>query len=251
MSHVAARSISVAYDGRVVLDRVTLHADRGDVVAVVGPNGAGKTTLLRCLAGEMRVNGGTVTIGDADPEALSAPDRASVRAFLGQADRPDVPYETRTVVGFGTHLSKLDADGQDELVDRCMAELEIDDLGDRIVATLSGGERRRVSLARTFAQGASTLLLDEPTDSLDFAHADMAMEAARARAVAGATVVLTTHDIDLASKHASRIVVLDAGAVAADGTPSEVLTAELLSNVYRCRIEVGRHPVDGRPIIYR
>ena len=251
MTHIAAQSISVAYDGRVVLDGVTMQAGRGDVVAVVGPNGAGKTTLLRCLAGEMAVDQGTVAIGNADPGTLPAPDRALVRAFLGQSDRPDVPYEARTVVGFGTHLSKLDAEGQSALVDRCMSELEIEELGGRIVATLSGGERRRVSLARTFAQSAGAILLDEPTDSLDFAHADMAMEAARARAAAGASVVLTTHDIDLASKHASRIVVLDAGTVAADGTALEVLTAELLSNVYRCRIEVGRHPVDGRPIIYR
>ena len=251
MTRVAAASISVSLGGRPVLTDATIHADTGDVVAVVGPNGAGKTTLLRCLAGESSVAEGTVRIDGTDPRALPPPERATLRSFLTQGERRDVPYDVRTVVGFGTHVSGLDASGQAATVERCMGELELEDLGSRIVASLSGGEQRRVALARTLAQGTTTILLDEPTDSLDFAHADMALAAARVRADEGAAVVLTTHDIDLAAKHATRIVVLETGVVAADGAPMDVLTSDLLSRVYRCPIEVGRHPVDGRPVIFR
>ena len=250
MSRVEAEGLTYVADGTSILDAVTITVHPGAFVCVVGPNGAGKTTLLQVLAGELAPSNGRVTIGGADPARSSVADRARVRAFLAQSERSDVPFPVRTVVGFGTHLSSLDRDGQDALVAEAMETLGIDHLSDRVMSSLSGGEQKRVAIARTFAQDAPVILLDEPTDSLDLAHADAVMARSRRYATEGRTVVVTSHDLNLAARHADRIVVLDGGRVVADGSPTEVLDAALLSKVYDCTIRVMPHPDDGRPVVF-
>ncbi|MDJ0792590.1 MAG: ATP-binding cassette domain-containing protein [Acidimicrobiia bacterium] len=251
MSRVSATRVSVTFDDHTVLQQIDMSATGGELVAVIGPNGAGKTTLLRCLAGEIDAHDGDIRIDDSDPTDLSVGDRASKRAFLTQTDRRDVPYTVETVVGFGTFASEVVTDDRTDLIRRCMDEMEVSEFADRVVSTLSGGERRRVSLARTFAQSASVILLDEPTDSLDFSHADLALAAARSRSDEGATVFVTTHDLNLAAKHATRIAVLDGGRVVADGAPAEVLTSDLLSRTYGCAIHVADHPTEPRLVVFR
>jgi iron complex transport system ATP-binding protein len=205
---------------------------------------------MQCLAGEIEPTEGSTAIGGVVASEVSIPERALMRAFLAQEERPDIPYRVIDVVRFGTHLSVLDEDGQQAIVDRAMSALEIGHLAQRRVASLSGGERRRVALARTFAQDADVLLLDEPTESLDLGHADTVMRLAWQTAQQGRTVIATSHDLNLAARHADRIVVLNGGAIAADGDPNEVLTPPLLSEVYQCRVRVLPHPEHGRPVIF-
>jgi iron complex transport system ATP-binding protein len=250
MTTIAAHGLEVSLGGTPVIAALDLVVDPGTFTCIVGPNGAGKTTLMQCLAGELEPTAGSTTIGGVIPTEISVPERALIRAFLAQEERPDIPYRVIDVVRFGTHLSILDEEGQQAIVDNAMSSVEIDHLAQRRVASLSGGERRRVALARTFAQDADVLLLDEPTESLDLGHADTVMRLAWQTAQQGRTVIATSHDLNLAARHADRIVVLSGGSIAADGDPKEVLTPALLSEVYHCRVRVLPHPEHGRPVIF-
>jgi heme transport system ATP-binding protein len=242
--------IVMRFGDRHILDRVSLTFTPGEFSVIVGPNGAGKTTLLRCAAGDLTPTGGTVDVEGIDIAAVRSEDRARVRAFLAQAERQDIPYTVREVVMFGTHLSTLDPSEQEDRITSAMEALGITDISDRVVATLSGGERRRVALARTLARDVGVLLFDEPTDSLDIGHANGVMRILAVRAREGGTVVATSHDLNLASRHADRVVVLHRGRIVADGSPSDVLTEMVLSDVYACTVTVIPHPRDGRPVVF-
>lgn len=247
---ISAESLTIHLGGRSIVEDLTLSVDPGALVCLVGPNGAGKTTLLRALAGEVEPTRGAVALAGRSPSDLSIPGRAQIRAFLAQVDRADIPYATRTVVGFGTHLSTLDGPAQAATVDRAMTDMEIGHIADRRVGSLSGGERRRVAIARTLAQDADVVILDEPTDSLDLGHADLVLAHLAALARSGRTVLASSHDLNLAARHADRILVLDSGHIVADGAPADVLDEGMLSSVYRCTVRVTHHPDDGRPIVY-
>lgn len=252
MTAVAANDVAVVLGGRRVVDGIDFAVSAGEVAVVVGPNGAGKSSLLGCLAGELVPADGAVTIGPSSaPHRLDPPGRARLRSFLGQVDRPDVPFDVRTVIGFGAHLAPLDGSAQRQLVDDLIIVLELEEVTSRRVSSLSGGERRRVAIARTLAQAAPVVILDEPTEHLDLAHANVVAEVCRRSAGDGAAVVISTHDLNLASRFADHVLILDAGTVAAQGRPSEVFSREVLSAVYRCDVRVMAHPDDGRPLIYR
>jgi heme transport system ATP-binding protein len=250
VSGVRIAGLSVVAEDVRILDDVSLTVDPGILTCLVGPNGAGKTTVMRCLAGDLAFAGGVVELDGTPLDGTSMSERAGRRAFLAQSDRDDIPYTVREVVRFGTHRSRLPPDERHAAVERAMSAVGVDDLADRVVASLSGGERRRVALARTLAQDAPVILLDEPTDSLDLGHADAVMRLMAAVAREGRTVIATSHDLNLASRHGDRVVILDAGRVVADGPPGAVLTAPTLSAVYACRVRVIPHPDDGRPVVY-
>lgn len=247
---IEIRDLDVRLGGTPVLLGLTVTIDPGALVCIVGPNGAGKTTLLRTLAGETAPSAGRISVDGRTPADLTIPDRARLRAYLAHSERSDIPYPARTVVGFGTHLSTLDGPGQTAMVDRALEDMEIADIADRRVASLSGGERRRVAIARTLAQDAHIVVLDEPTDSLDLGHADVVLAHLARLAAGGRTIVVSSHDLNLAARHADRILVMSRGRIVADGAASEVLVPELLSDVYRCEVRVMRHPDDGSPIIF-
>lgn len=247
---IVVRDLVVDLGRGPVLHDIDLTITSGHLTCVVGPNGAGKTTLMRCIAGEIPRHRGSVLIDGRPIDRAGVAERARMRAFLAQTDRSDIPYTAEVVVAFGTHLSSLDAEGQEAVVRRCLVALEIDDLAGQVVSSLSGGEQRRVAIARTLAQDAAVILLDEPTDSLDLAHADLVMRLALDQARLGRTVAVTSHDLNLAARHADRIIMVDRGTIVADGTADEVLTEALLSSVYRCNVRVTTHPDDGGPVVF-
>ncbi len=140
-------------------------------------------------------------------------------------------------------------DDDARVVAGAMREADVAHLHARSARTLSGGERARVALARTLAQRAPLMLLDEPTASLDVAHQEAVLAVARARAASGVAVVVVLHDLSLAAAHADRLVLLDRGRVRASGPTPDVLRADLLGEVYGCAIDVLAHPDHGAPIV--
>ncbi|WP_067563355.1 heme ABC transporter ATP-binding protein [Nocardia acidivorans] len=237
--------------GNRVLDGVDFEVVAGQIVALVGPNGAGKSTLLAALAGELAPSEGTVEL-DGQPLTDWAPlDMARRRAVLPQNHTVGFPFTAREVVAMGrapwARTDRQDAD--DTVIAAALAATDVEHLAARAFPALSGGERARVALARVLAQDTATLLLDEPTAALDLGHQEQVLHLARARATAGAAVVVVLHDLGVAAAYADRVAVLDSGRIAADGPPRRVLTTELLTRVYKHPVDVFDHPDTGAQLV--
>ncbi|GAA0461742.1 heme ABC transporter ATP-binding protein [Streptomyces sp. NPDC046215] len=246
-----ARALRVRLAGRTVLSEVDLRVAAGEVLALVGPNGAGKSTLLAALACDLPAESGEVRIDDLPAAAWTPGELALRRAVLPQASELSFPFPVEDVVRMGrAPWAGTPAEDEDEeAVREAMAAAEVTGFAGRSFAALSGGERARVSLARVLAQRTPLVLLDEPTAALDLRHQELVLRVCRARAAAGDAVVVVLHDLGLAGAHADRVAVLHEGRVAADGPPSQVFDAELLSRVYAHPVEVIDHPRTGDPLV--
>jgi iron complex transport system ATP-binding protein len=243
---VEARALRHAFGASPVLDGVELLLAPGRLVVVLGPNGAGKTTLLRALAGVLRPNGGEVRLGDTPLAALSRRQVAQRLAVVPQDGALAFPFSVREMVALGRapFLGPFGRASADDAArtEAALAALELQSLADRAYPTLSGGEKRRVLLARALAQGVDTWLLDEPTAHMDLGHGLACFEWLR-RWLAGAPgrgIVLVTHDLVLAARFADELVLLERGRVAARGAPAEVLTPERIAAVYRAEVRIER-----------
>ena len=259
-----ARGVTVHLGGTPILTEVDLDLRRGEVTVLVGPNGAGKSTLFGVLAGDIAPLAGTVRIiagspaagGSAsrelaDVSALRPKELSRRRAVQMQDSRLAFSFTARDAVEMGRApwAGTPEEERDDEVIAAALAAGEVTHLAARQVPSLSGGERSRVAFARLLAQETEILLLDEPTAALDIRHQEHVIAAARGRARAGATVMVIVHDLSLAAAYADRIVLLEGGRVRAVGSPAEVLTAELLSEVYQHPVTVLTAPEGGELLI--
>lgn len=212
---------------------VTASLQPGEVTAICGPNGAGKSSLLAVLAGLIAPDSGTVSL-DANPLGqLSAPTRAQAIGFLPQSAEVAWDVSVETLAALGRLPWRTSAAVDAAAVDGALGALQLEDLRHRPLSQLSGGERARALLARVLAGEPRWLLADEPLANLDLAH-QLAL-LARLRELArqrGLGVVLVLHDLAQAMNHADRVLVLDLGAVVADGAPEAVLTEDLIGVVW-------------------
>jgi iron complex transport system ATP-binding protein len=249
---LAATEVSFAYADRDVLRSVSVSVDAGQVIGVLGPNGSGKTTLMRCLLGAREPRSGRVTL-DGRPIGDIARRAFARRVAAVSQDMPvDFPLRVVELVLLG-RLPHLPAGGLgfERAEDLAAAESAlracgVEGLAERSIHEISGGELRRVFVARALAQGATTLLLDEPTGGLDLRHQLAIVDLMRAQARAGAAVLAVLHDLNLAALACDRVVVLKEGAVAAAGPPAEVLDPALLVDVYGVRVEMQTASDGGR-----
>ncbi|GAB5534324.1 MAG: ABC transporter ATP-binding protein [Rubricoccaceae bacterium] len=236
-----AQRIGVALGGRPVLHDVTFQVQAGERIALIGPNGAGKTTLLRTLIGLLPYSG-TLQLAGRSLTDWSARDRAKEIALVRQQTPLAVDFTVTEIVALGRapHLGWMDtlADADRQRVDAALDALDLHELVDRPVPSLSGGEQQRVFLAQALAQDAPLLLLDEPTAHLDIRHQLDLMRRVQRLADQGRTVIAAIHDLELAARFADRILMLADGHMVADGTPEEVLTPARLRNVFGVEAEV-------------
>ncbi|MFI9012101.1 ABC transporter ATP-binding protein [Actinosynnema sp. NPDC053489] len=243
---LAADRVSRTAGGHLVLDGVSVACAPGTTLGLLGPNGAGKSTLLRLLAGLLAPTAGVATL---DGEPLSGlPRRVVARrvAVVEQQADTQVDLSVRDVVRLGRvpHRRAWSAESEEDgrAVREALAATGLTGRADQSWHTLSGGERQRVQLARALAQQPRELLLDEPTNHLDIAHQ---LDLLALVAALPITSVIALHDLNLAAMFCDRLVVLRAGRVVAAGTPDEVLTEELVADVYGVRTEITT--LDGRP----
>lgn len=243
--------VSVTLGHKPVVSEASFALACGQLIALVGPNGAGKTSLLRAIAGLVPATG-KVHLAGKDVLALSAIERAKRIAYLPQGHQVHWPLTARDVVALGryphgasdpTRLSVSDA----RIIDEAMQRTDVVRFADRNVQTLSGGERARVMMARVFAVGAQVLLADEPTAALDPRHQLDIMTALKAEAARGALVIAVTHDLGLAARMADQILVIHEGRIAAIGAPADVLTTDLLRDIYG--ISALHLMQDGEPVL--
>ncbi len=250
-ARLSARGLGVTIDGARLLDDVDFTAHPGELHALLGPNGAGKSTLLGALAGDVTPSAGAVIVNGRELGQWKLRELARERAVLLQQHDVYFPFTVAQVVEMGRAPWRGTAAERDDerMIAEAMALCDVGALAGRTVPSLSGGERARAALARVLAQGASLLLLDEPTAALDLKHQEDVLRLVRERATTGSTVVVVVHDLSLAAAYADRVTLLQHGRVVATGTPREVLTAERIGAVYGQPVEVFEHPRTGAPLI--
>ncbi|PQA88597.1 ABC transporter ATP-binding protein [Hyphococcus luteus] len=230
--------ISVSLKGRRILNDISMSAREGEFIGLIGPNGAGKSTLLRTAAGLLPVEAGTRRLAGAAMETLSPRERARALSYLPQTRPLYWAMPVRSLVALGRFAwgNPLTEDARDaEAVDCALAACGAGHLADRPASELSGGELSRVHLARALAGETPLLLADEPAAALDPAHQLSVMQLLRAKAEEGKAVIAALHDLTLAARYCTRIVMVHEGGVAADGAPKDVLTDDQLQQVFRIR----------------
>lgn len=222
------------HGSRLVLDGIDLQLQSGHVTAVLGPNGAGKSTLLSCIAGLLRPEQGSVELDGTPLLSLHAMQRARRIAFLPQTPEIAWAVDVQSLIALGRiPYQGVSSDEEDRAaIARAMEKTQVTQWADRVVTTLSGGERARVLLARVLAGESQWILADEPFTGLDPSHQFEAAELLRSVADQGGGVVLTIHDLTLAARIADRVVIINDGRIVADGAPRAALTSQILHDVY-------------------
>lgn len=235
--------VTVGYGrGRPVVRSVNLDVKRGELVGLLGPNGSGKSTLIKAIAGINTLSGGSLHWEDTDLEAIDRKHRATIVSYVPQSISLTFALDVREAVllgrtpYFGTRPSPNDW----AHVDRAIALLGLDELANRPVTELSGGQAQRVLIARALAQDPSILLLDEPTSALDIRYQwqtlTLARRFAKDRQVAA---VIAIHDLNQAARFCDRVVFLEDGEVVASGRPVDVYSSELIEQVYGVHVELS------------
>ncbi len=242
MTAIALRSVTVRLGGRPVVDDVGIAVEEGEWVALIGPNGAGKTTLIRAIAGLVAYEGVISLHGRATSE-LRRRELSRLVAVVPQepATPPWMTVAEYVLLGRTPHLGTLAREGRRDLdaAARALERLDLLPFRERLLGTLSGGEKQRVVVARALAQEASVIILDEPTAALDIGHQQQALELLDTlRGESELTLLAAMHDLTLAAQYADRMILLDEGRVVADGTPREVLTETLIAQHYDAAIRV-------------
>lgn len=243
---LAARGISVRLGRRLVLDDVTVSAERGELVAVIGPNGAGKSTLLRSLAGLVPLCEGRVTLDDRDILSFDARARGRRIAFIPQDRLVHWPLPVRRVVALG-RLPHDPSPRDAEAIASALSAMDLGGLADRPVNELSGGELARVLQARALAQEADILIADEPTAGLDMGHVLQLFAHLERLSALGRTVVVAVHDVSLALRHCRKTILLKDGSVLAAGASADVVTPERLASAFGVGVSVAT--LDHVPIV--
>lgn len=236
-SRVTVEDLSVCIGEAEILHGVSLTVGRGDFLTVIGPNGAGKSTLLRCLDGLLQPSSGRILF---DGRALSEYGRRELARTVSYVPQPDagpLDYTVREFVEMGRfpHIGAWAAlsEADSAAVNNAMELTEVADLAERSMSSLSGGEKQRASIAAALAQGGSILLLDEPTSFLDYRHQVQVLDLLdRLHNENGLTVVAVTHDLNSTVASSDEVIALKDGCVAFRGRPSELLHAEILSDIY-------------------
>lgn len=230
MSLMTLRDLTVLRGECPVVDHVSLNVEQGECIGLIGPNGAGKTTLLRAALGLLPAS------GDSTLAALPAPKRARTAAWMPQAREIAWPVTVERLIALG-RIPHLPRGARLRPQDRAATDAAITRMGlesyrNRIATHLSGGEQGRVLIARALAQETPLLIADEPIAGLDPAHQIATMQVFEDLAHEGCSVIVSLHDLGLAARHCTRLLMMERGRLVADGPPSEVLTPENVDRVF-------------------
>ncbi|PWK73878.1 iron complex transport system ATP-binding protein [Aminobacter sp. AP02] len=229
------QNLQATLGGRSVLNGLSFSVMPGEFIGLIGPNGAGKSTLLRALL-DLTPCDGAVALGALDAAYVGPRERALQMSYVAQEREVAwaVPVEMLVALGRSPHRPGFAplTDADRIAVERAMQRMEVDNLRDRPATELSGGEKARVLIARALAQETPLLLADEPAAGLDPSHQIALMRLFAELAANGKSVVASLHDLGLAARWCTRLLLIDAGRIVADGPPSQVLTPQTLRDIY-------------------
>jgi iron complex transport system ATP-binding protein len=251
---IEVNSISFRYHEDWVLEDISFQVERGEFVGIIGPNGSGKTTLLKILYRLLSPQKGEILFELTPMKKMSRTDIGKRIAVVAQETHILFPFNVLEMVlmGRSPYLGPLmfESEKDVEIAKKAMEWTKIRPFSERPMDELSGGERKRVFIARALAQEPEVILLDEPTTNLDIHHQvdflDLIITLNRER---GLTIVMASHDMNIASEFCDRLILLQKGRIYKIGTPEEVITQENIEQVYGCEVWVDQNPISGMPRI--
>ncbi|NQD79408.1 ABC transporter ATP-binding protein [Pseudomonas sp. CrR14] len=248
-----AENLSLGYPHAAIIEGLSLRIPSGQVTAIVGPNGCGKSTLLAGLSRLHKPSAGAVLLNGKAIGSLPSKQVARQLALLPQdATAPD-GLTVSELIRFGRQphqslLRQWSAEDQ-AIVDEALRVADLQDLAERPLESMSGGQRQRAWIAMAVAQQTPLLLLDEPTSALDLGHQIEVFELIRSLASVGKTVVMVVHDLSSACRYADHLVAMKAGSIIVEGAPVDIVTPTLVEALYDVRCTLMRDPVSGTPVI--
>lgn len=230
-----------SYGDTCILHDLTLTIPKGGIVSIIGPNGAGKSTLLSMIARLLKIDSGTILVDNMDVAHVKGEDFAKRLSILKQDNTITARLTVRDLVSFGRYpycKGRLKAEDK-QFIDSAIRYLGLEEMEDRFLDELSGGQRQRAFVAMIIAQDTDYVLLDEPLNNLDMRHSvNMMKMLKKFAAELNKTIVMVVHDINFASCYSDMIIALKDGKIAHMGTPEEIITHDVLSEIYNLDIEV-------------
>lgn len=237
------------YDGKAVVNSVSFEIPKGKVLSMIGPNGAGKSTVIGMISRLIAKDAGVINFEDKDLSQWKSKELAKKLSILTQHNNIQMKLTVRELVAFGrfpysgNRLTQED----NEMIDKAIAYMELEEFEDRFIDELSGGQRQRAYIAMVIAQDTEYVLLDEPTNNLDIYHASNMMRTVRRLCdELGKTVILVLHEINYAAFYSDYICAFAGGKIAKFGTVEEVINKEVLSEIYKVDFEIIH--IDGKPL---
>lgn len=237
------------YDGKTVVDSVSFEIPKGKVLSLIGPNGAGKSTVMGMISRLIAKDSGAINFENQDLSKWKSKELAKKLSILTQHNNIQMKLTVRELVAFGRFPysgSRLTV-GDNEMIDKAISYMELEEFEDRFIDELSGGQRQRAMIAMVIAQDTDYVLLDEPTNNLDIYHASNMMRIVRRLCdELGKTVILVLHEINYAAFYSDYICAFKDGKIAKFGTVEEVINKDTLSQIYNVDFEIIR--IDGKPL---
>lgn len=248
-------SISIQYDQKTIIKDFSFSVNEGEIVSIIGPNGSGKSTLLKAISRQLPYHSGTVELDGINLKSMTPKQIARKMCMLSQKNQAPADMTVYDLVAYGRYphkkwYEKLTNDDR-EIIQWAIDKTHLTDYQDRTVASLSGGESQRAWIAMALAQRPQILLLDEPTTYLDISHQHEVLELVRElNQEMGMTVIMVLHDLNQAAHYSDRVIVVKAGEKAMCGTVNQVMTADMIRNVYRMDSEVLYNSTERKPRIH-
>lgn len=233
--NIAVQNVSFSYNSHPILQDICLDVAPGQVVSIVGPNGAGKSTLLKCMVRLLKPQSGSVYLNGKDIAGQNSRQLAKAMGYIPQNTRDVFPFSVLETVLMGRkpHIAWDVGEEDFRVVGQIMKFLEIENLAERPLDELSGGQKQKVFVARALAQQPDVFLFDEPTSNLDVRHQlEVFSIIKRLAATEGRTVIVVVHDLNLAARFSDTLIMLKQGAIFAAGKPDEVITEDNIRAVY-------------------
>jgi iron complex transport system ATP-binding protein len=253
MNAVTVAKVHFSYRREEVLTNITFNIKKGDFLGIIGPNGAGKSTILRIICNILKPSNGKIIIFDQDINCIPRKIIARKIAFVPQETYFALDFTVEEIVMMGRYpyLSAFQKERSEDLnaCEHALNHADLMDFKDRLINSLSSGERQRVVLARALAQEPDILLLDEPTSHLDLHHQYAIMELLKKLNNQGISIVIVNHDLNLASLYCQRLVLMHQGEIIDQGRPKDIITKKTLRHVYRTEVDIMEHPYQDVPYI--
>lgn len=249
--NITAENIKMKIGDNEILKGVSIDSKNREFVGIIGPNGSGKSTLLKSIYRILKPNDGCIKLGDMDISKMSIKESAKKMAVVSQHNYYNFDFTVKEVVSMGRspHKKNLERDNIEdfEIVKESLQKVGMSEFSNRSFSTLSGGEQQRVILARALAQKTPCLILDEPTNHLDIKYQLSLLNIVKSLDL---TVISAIHDLNIAAMYCDRLFVMKDGQIVASGTPQDILTKELIKEIYEIDVEIIKDSKNQTHILY-